>query len=116
MKAFTLVEMLIVLLIMGVITMMTMGFTGNQLEKLQQKTIKEAMLTDYQSHYTKNLTSSRYAGKMYTEMEISFTSGDNKITYTYFFGDDNKLSETLSDKFQISRIYTNPDASTPGAL
>ncbi|MDR2541138.1 MAG: prepilin-type N-terminal cleavage/methylation domain-containing protein [Candidatus Peribacteria bacterium] len=73
MKAFTLMEMMIVLIIMGIITMMTMGITGEQLHKLQQKTVKEAMLTEYQTHYTKNLTSSRYAGTGYTQMITTFT-------------------------------------------
>ncbi|MDR0607689.1 MAG: type II secretion system GspH family protein [Candidatus Peribacteria bacterium] len=110
MKAFTLMEMLIVLIIMGIITMMTMGFTGDQLQKLQQKTVKEAMLSDYQSHYTKNLTSSRYAGQNYTGMTITFKSGSDTIQFEYVQANNEGYHiETFSDTFELNKISTNPN-------
>lgn len=110
MKAFTLMEMMIVLIIMGIITMMTMGITGDQLHKLQQKTVKESLLAEYQTHYTKNLTSSRYAGQVYTGMTITFSSGANQISFNYYNGVPTPYhTETFSDSFEIQKIYTNPD-------
>ncbi|MDR3169087.1 MAG: type II secretion system GspH family protein [Candidatus Peribacteria bacterium] len=115
MKAFTLMEMLIVLIIMGIITMMTMSFTSDQLSKLQRKTVKEAILTDYQSHYTKNLTSSRYAGQNYTGMRATLNSGSDTITFEYFTTTDNSLyhTETFKDKFIIASIISDPTANIP---
>ena len=56
-KAFTLMEMVIVLFIVGVVVVIGAGLTGNQIQKLQYKTVKEQILSEYQIRYSKNLTS-----------------------------------------------------------
>ena len=54
-KAFTLVEMTVVLLIMGILLMMTMSFSGAQIQKLENKSVKESIVTERQSRYSRNL-------------------------------------------------------------
>jgi type II secretory pathway pseudopilin PulG len=109
-KSFTLVEMVIVLLIMGIVTLMIMGLTGTQLQKLQRKTEKESLLTAYHNRYSKNLTSSFFAGEKYEKMQITFTSGDNTIRVDYFTGEQAFFTENFQEDFQIERIITNPNA------
>ena len=47
MKAFTLVEMLLVMVIMGFILMMGCYFSNGQLQEIQTKTVKEDLLSTY---------------------------------------------------------------------
>jgi prepilin-type N-terminal cleavage/methylation domain-containing protein len=77
MKAFTLIEIVIVVLIIGIITGMVMVLSGEQLRKLQWETVKQSILTEYQSRYSRNLTSSFFANERYEEMQISFKVGKN---------------------------------------
>jgi hypothetical protein len=59
---------------MGVIVLLFTGLTGNQVQRLQQKTEKEYILSEYQMHYSKNLTSSIYGGTGYNNLKVSFQS------------------------------------------
>jgi type II secretory pathway pseudopilin PulG len=106
-KAFTLFEMVIVLVILWIITLMIMGLTGTQIQKLQQKTEKESLLTTYHNRYSKNLTSSFFAGQRYSEMKITFTSGTNEIKTEYFSGDQIFFTGSYQGDFQIKRIITD---------
>jgi prepilin-type N-terminal cleavage/methylation domain-containing protein len=117
-KAFTLMEIVIVMVIMGIITLMTMTLSGTQLQKLQRKTVKDTLLTEYQQRYSKNLTSSLFAGERYDTMKISFTQGASEIGFTYFQGETSLQGETsviwsgsFQDKFVIQQILTNPEGS-----
>ena len=111
MKAFTLIEILIVMVIIGIITGMVMLLSGEQLQKLQWETVKQNILSEYQSHYSKNLTSSFYANQRYGTMRIIFASGASSIGFEYFTGEDvpSYHSEVLQGDFVIEKIFTNPD-------
>jgi prepilin-type N-terminal cleavage/methylation domain-containing protein len=110
-KAFTLLEMILVLVIMGIITLMIMGLTGTQLQKLQQKTVKDTLLTAYQNRYSKNLTSSFFAGERYKKMTITFTSGSNEVQFAYFTGEstDAYFSDTFQGDFEVVGISNGSD-------
>ncbi|MDR0282783.1 MAG: type II secretion system GspH family protein [Candidatus Peribacteria bacterium] len=69
-KAFTLTELMIVLVIMGIIVMMVMSLSGYHIQTLQQKVVKEKILSTYQSYYSRNLTSSYSAGERYETMHL----------------------------------------------
>jgi len=114
-KAFTLMEIVIVLAIMGIITLMTMGLSGTQLQNLQQKTIKEKILSTYQTHYSRNLTSSFFAGLRYEKMYLTLEEGENVLTFGFTETDtegtnSNILSEkiTFRERFVIENIFTDP--------
>jgi len=109
-SAFTLIEMVIVLVIMGILLLMTISLTGNQLQRLQRKVIKESMLSEYQQRYSKNLTSSSFAAKQYDELHILFTKGSNTISFSYLQSEQTYRSAHHQDDFQIISIITNPDA------
>lgn len=116
-KAFTLVEMVIVLLIMGMIVILFTGLTGNQVQKLQQKTVKEQILSEYLIHYSKNLTSSIYGGSGYDTLKVSFQSGDNTIIFDYLQENGSSvMSESIIGDFVWEKIISHPDSSTTPAL
>jgi prepilin-type N-terminal cleavage/methylation domain-containing protein len=54
-KAFTLVEMIIVLIIMGILLMFTVGLSGQQIQKVRNKSVKESILAEMQTRYSRNL-------------------------------------------------------------
>jgi prepilin-type N-terminal cleavage/methylation domain-containing protein len=54
-KAFTLVEMIIVLIIMGILLMFTVGLSGQQIQKVRDKSVKESILAEMQTRYSRNL-------------------------------------------------------------
>jgi prepilin-type N-terminal cleavage/methylation domain-containing protein len=108
-KAFTLMEMIIVLVIMGIITLMIIGLTGTQLQKLQRKTVKDSLLTEYQNRYSKNLTSSVFAGKRYGQMIITFTQGSNEMKFAYLTENTPIFTDTFLGDFQVASIITNPN-------
>jgi hypothetical protein len=56
---------------------MVMLLSGEQLHKLQRESVKQNILTTYQSRYSKNLTSSFFANERYDEMQISFKGGES---------------------------------------
>jgi prepilin-type N-terminal cleavage/methylation domain-containing protein len=53
--AFTLIEMLIVLIVMGIMLMVTLYLSGDQIQKVKDKTVKESILAEMQSRYSRNL-------------------------------------------------------------
>ncbi|PID34756.1 MAG: hypothetical protein CR971_01575 [candidate division SR1 bacterium] len=71
-KAFTLIEILIVIVIIGIIMGMTMNFGGNQIRKLQTKTIEETYLDTLNILQNKVLMSNWYEGKKFSELRLTF--------------------------------------------
>ena len=81
--AFTLVEMLIVLIIMWILLLFTIWLSGTQIQKIQNKLIKESIISELQTRYSRNLWSSSYAWVIYDHMDITITSWENNITFNY---------------------------------
>lgn len=86
MKAFTLVEMLLVMVIMGFILMMGCYFSNGQLQEIQTKTVKEDLLSTYQSYYLKNLFTSVYHNQKYSHLNIEFSPDENQISFSFSGG------------------------------
>lgn len=104
-SAFTLVEMLIVLIIMGILLMLVVGLSWDQIKKVQDKTVKETIISEWQSRYSRNLWSSSFAWIMYDIMEVNLVKDENKIDFTYnAIKDNTTMQNTLSDKFVIKYI------------
>lgn len=109
MRAFTLIEMLIVLIIMWILLMVTMALSWDQIQKIKNKAIKESILAQWQSHYSRNLWSSSFAWTIYDTMEVSLEKGSNQVNFVYIpRDDDNEQKETqFTDKFELRYITTN---------
>ncbi len=104
-KAFTLLEMVIVMILLGIMTMMTLQLSTDQIEKVQHKSVKEEILHTYQKYYTKNLVSSFYQGVHYKTLNIHFSSWDNQISFSFSGDNDDEVgSGVLFGKFQITHL------------
>lgn len=109
-KAFTLIEMTIVLVIMWIMLMATVYMSGEQIQKVKDKSVKEAILSEMQTRYARNLWSSSFAWTMYDTLNITFSWGENKIDFKYNAKDSESWKEnTFTDKFVIEHILTNYD-------
>ena len=107
MKAFTLVEMLLVMVIMGFILMMGCYFSNGQLQEIQTKTVKEDLLSTYQSYYLKNLFTSVYHNQKYSHLNIKFSTENNQISFSFLpvsqseESDSSSLTEMYKSDFDL---------------
>lgn len=69
-KAFTLIEMTIVLLVIGILMAATMRFGSNRIVDLKAQSIKEQFAGRYNDLYSQNMTSSFRNGQKYEKMTI----------------------------------------------
>ena len=107
-SAFTLIEMVIVLVIMGILLMATIFLSGDQIQKVKNKAVKESILTEVQSRYSRNLWSSSFAWKMYSSLEIFLNSGSDQILFDYKDSTWATIIEnTFMDRFEIKYIAPN---------
>lgn len=109
-SAFTLIEMVIVLVIIGIMLMATLYLSWDQIQKVRDKTVKESILAEMQSRYSRNLWSSSYAWIMYKYMDVSLISWNNRISFDYIPKNNSDWeNRTFTNKFTIERIITNSD-------
>lgn len=74
-KAFTLIEMVIVLLIIGILMAATMRFWWNRIVDLKAQSIKEQFVWHYNDLYSQNMTSSFRNAQKYDTLMLVFTTG-----------------------------------------
>jgi prepilin-type N-terminal cleavage/methylation domain-containing protein len=74
-KGFTLIEMMIVLVIIGVLMAATMRLGSNRIVDLKAQSIKEQFVGYYNEIYSQNMTSSFRDGKKYQSLMVGFQSG-----------------------------------------
>lgn len=107
-KAFTLIEMVIVLIIIWIMLTATVFLSGEQIQKVKNKTVKESILAEMQSRYSRNLWSSSFASWiMYDSMDVTFTSWTNEIKFEYNIKDEGLLENIFTDRFEIKYIIRN---------
>ena len=110
---FTLIEMLIVLIVMGILLIATLHLSVDQIQKVKDKTVKESILAEMQSRYSRNLWSSSFAREMYDTMEVNIKKWENKIDFVYKNQWTTNNENTFMDKFEIKYITFNPDHANP---
>ena len=109
-KAFTLVELVIVLVIIGIMLMATVYLSGEQIQKVKDKTVKESILAEMQSRYSRNLWSSSYGSWIiYDTMEINIENESNNINFEYLNDNHEVQTGVFVDKFKIKYITTDYD-------
>ena len=74
-KGFTLIEMVIVLLIIGILMAATMRFWSGRIVDLKAQSLKEQFVGYYNEFYGQNMTSSFRDGKKYQILTITFDTG-----------------------------------------
>ncbi len=110
--AFTLIEMVIVLIIMWILLMATMALSWDHIQKIKDKSVKESIIAEWQSRYSRNLWSSSFAWTLYDKMEINLTTGSNLFNFVYFprNGEDNEQKESpFTDNFEVKYLTTGFD-------
>ena len=108
-NAFTLIEMIIVLIVMWIMLMVTLFLSSDQIQKVKDKTVKETILAEMQTRYSKNLWSSSFAWTMYGHLDVEFSGWNNKISFSYYTWDNEEpfLINDLTDNFKIRYITLN---------
>ena len=82
-KAFTLLELTIVVVIIGVLMAATMKFGWNRIWLLNNKNIQEQFLNHYSSLQSRNNMTNYYMWKIYQNLHINFELGENDFWYKY---------------------------------
>lgn len=110
-NAFTLIELVIVLVIIGILLMATLYLSGEQIQKVRDKTVKESILSEWLSRYSRNLWSSSFSEIMYKDMDIKLEKWKNNIIFEYIYGEhENEKKENIFvDKFDIKYIKAGND-------
>jgi hypothetical protein len=83
MRAFTLVEMLLIIVIIGILMMMVFRFGGDRLQLLQMQTTKETIVWFREDVVNNNRTSSYIADQNYQTVDLTFTAQSSQMTATY---------------------------------
>lgn len=104
---FTLIEMIIVLIIMGIMLLVTLHLSGEQIQKVRDKTVKESILAEMQSRYSRNLWSSSIARNMYDTMNVTMENSGNVINFNYLYDGNSKWEDFFTDRFEIKYITAN---------
>lgn len=105
-KGFTLLEMVIVLMIIGILMAATMRFWSNRIVDLKAQSIKEQFVGYYNEFYSQNITSSFRDGQKYEKLTIVFA------TWVYYSIDswsmiDSKLSNLAIKNLRFDPTWTS---------
>ncbi len=110
-KAFTLVEILIVIVIIGIIMGMTMNFWWNQIRRLQTKTIEETYLDTLNILQNKVLMSNYYEDKKFSKLTLTFEKGNSVKSKFIGEGIDNNINQLqlMDSSHVIDNIWSKKD-------
>jgi prepilin-type N-terminal cleavage/methylation domain-containing protein len=94
-RAFTLLEIMIVIVIIWILMWATMRFGWDRIGFLNNKNIKEQFISNYDTLYSNNMTTNYYMWNLYTDLEIAFILWYTWFDYIYkWYGADNIFSGT----------------------
>lgn len=112
-NAFTLIEMLVVIFIITIILVITMNFSGDRIQLLNNKNTQEEFITAFNDPYLLVSNSNYIDGKKYNSLDITLVQSDNKISYTYHLSDwtDKSGSNNVYNKIKIKSLDVNWDKS-----
>jgi len=99
-KAFTLIEMVIVLVIIGILMGVTMRFSANRISDLKAQSLKDTFVADYAMVQSQNLASSYHGTGHYTTGEIIFDA-ETGIVIAY----DNKPAQQLLSDTHAMKLH-----------
>ena len=119
---FTLIEIIIVVIIIGVLMLVWLGFNQSQLKSLKSNTTIEQVKSDFDTFFLQILNSSSYQGNPYDQAILTLTKWETKPikyalkteeksqTLSFFFPQNwnfqiTKLNVDWSEKDQINLTY-----------
>lgn len=106
-KAFTLIELIIVIVIISVLMAATMRFGWDRIRLLNNKNIQEQFLSSFSSLQAENNMTNYHLGKNYQELKINFLLWEKFFSYSYHNQDSILDSKTTSIEwwnYKISKI------------
>ncbi len=112
-RAFTLVEILMVIVIVGILLVMTMDFWWQQISRLRKKTIQERFVDRLNTIQNQVLASNRYEGKKFSQLQLTVKNAtwiQADITWS-----ESNVSETLQyfdRKHTVEKIRKSGDDET----
>lgn len=83
MRGFTLIEILVVIIIIGILMTMVFRFGGDRLQLLQMQTTKETIVGFREEVINANRTSSYIAEQNYQTVDVIFTAQTSQMTANY---------------------------------
>lgn len=86
-NAFTIIEMLVVIFIITIILTITMNFSGDRIQLLNNQNTKEEFISAYNEQYLIVSNSNYIDWTNYDKLVISFRSWDKDFSYKYKKGD-----------------------------
>ena len=94
--------------------MATMALSWDHIQKIKNKAVKESIVAQWQSRYSRNLWSSSFAWTLYDRMEVNLTTGSNQFNFVYIprNQEDTQKEDSFTDKFEIKYITVNYDMSS----
>jgi len=109
--AFTLLEIIIVIIIIGILIAATMRFWGGRVSFLNNKNVKEQFISSYDQLYSDNVLSSYYMWEIYTNLNINFESWLSWFDYVYVDRDWNEIFSDFAGievgNYVINKIEIN---------
>ena len=87
--------------------MFTAFLSWEQIQKVKDKSVKESIVSERQSRYSRNLWSSSYAWIMYKNMDISIESGNNHFDFSYSGINNTWIANSFTDRFHVTSIILN---------
>ena len=102
---FTLIEIIIVVIIIGVLMLMWLGFNQSQLKSLKSNTTVEQVKSDFDTFFLQVINSSSYQGNPYNEATLTLTKWETE-PIKYAFSQLSSDSSKTEEKSQTSSFFS----------
>ena len=102
---FTLIEIIIVVIIIGILMLMWLGFNQSQLKSLESNTTVEQVKSDFDTFFLQILNSSSYQGNPYDQAILTLTKWENE-PIKYAFSQSSSDSSKTEEKSQTSSFFS----------
>lgn len=110
-EAFTLLEIVMVIVIIWVLMWATMKFGWDRIGFLNNKNVKEQFMASYDKLYSDNMMTSYYLGDIYKNLEINFVvwADDFGYVYKWYNTTYSGLAYVDGGNYKIDKLYLNSD-------
>ena len=102
---FTLIEIIIVVIIIGILMLVWLGFNQSQLKSLKSNTTIEQIKSDFDTFFLQILNSSSYQGNPYDQAILTLTKWENE-PIKYAFSQLSSDSSKTEEKSQTSSFFS----------
>ena len=97
-RGFTLVEMLVVIVIIGILMVIGLGLNWSSLDQIKAKSAREELTAFFDAIFLQINISNYQNQKVYTGIELTLSGGDSKFSYSYL-GESSEIQNQSGDLF-----------------